>query len=134
MTILAVDNSAEALASLGERLSHAFPGDFIRLERDPLAAAKYSYTHPVDVLLAAPETRPMNGWKLCEFVRRTNPRAILLMIAETDALDCLCADPADGLLPQRTSADDLRRAVCNARQGGRADGSTALWGPTASNQ
>ena len=128
MTILAVANSAGVLAALGKLLCAAFPDDLLRMEPDPLAAAKYSYTNPVDVLLVTPETRPMNGWNLYGFVRQTNPQAILLMLIEPgrDMFDCLWADKVDGLLSLPMSADAIRHAVQNARQGIQSHTQTTL--------
>lgn len=85
---------------------------------DPLAAGKYSFSCPVDVLLASMEMQPMDGWKLSSFVRHTNPKALVFLIAdpELDVENALWKDEVDGLLTWPLTETTVRGALDSAQE------------------
>lgn len=116
MTVLAVDGSAARLNELSRLLEAAFPEDRVIAERDPLAAGKYSFNNPVDILFAAVEMPRLDGLKLVEFVRHANPDAFVFLLVGADADSGLWADEVDGLLPYPVTGALLRDALCRAQR------------------
>lgn len=117
MTILAVDDSCERLNSLAQLLRRTFPEHAVIAQKDPLAAGKYSFNNPVDMLFAAIRMPRLDGMKLVEFVRHSNPKASVFLIAEhkSDAAGGLWADELDGLLAYPVTETLLRDALHQAQ-------------------
>lgn len=75
MVILIVDNDLDRLHELEQSVQGAFPDETVFAYQDPLMAGKYSFNHPVDILIAGVVMKRMDGLQMSSFVRMTNPNA-----------------------------------------------------------
>lgn len=87
MTILAVCNDDKMLKHYAKQLRQAFGGAVIVSQPDPLMAGRYSFFHPVDLLVANLKMRRMDGVDMGRFVRRTNPGARVYLITVPEELE-----------------------------------------------
>ena len=118
MTILAVDDSALRLHDIVRLLHDIFPDDTVIAESDALAAGKFGFNHSVDVIFAAAEMPRLDGCKLMEFIRHTNPDAMAFLLLESDgALYCgPWTEEADGLLYFPITTTKLQDALKKAQE------------------
>ncbi len=94
MTILIVGNNAPILKELTSKLSMRCPSAELVIKTDPLMAGKYSCSHEVDILIAEPDMKRMNGPQLTQFVRHERPAVRSYFIVQETALN---EYPASGM-------------------------------------
>ena len=90
------DRNAD-LKQLVKFLKSAYPGCKIVMFCNPLTAAGYVRSHPVDVLFTEIAMTGMSGFRLKEITEKCNPGALTIFISATaayamDALNCRVFD------------------------------------------
>ncbi|SFH68352.1 Response regulator receiver domain-containing protein [Lachnospiraceae bacterium NLAE-zl-G231] len=97
MLFAAVDPNKKDLKQLVKFLKSAYPGCKIVMFCNPLTAAGYVRSHPVDVLFTEIAMTGMSGFRLKEITEKCNPGALTIFISATaayamDALNCRVFD------------------------------------------
>ena len=97
MLFAAVDPNKKDLKQLVKFLKSSYPGCKIVMFCNPLAAAGYVRSHPVDVLFTEIAMTGMSGFRLKEITEKCNPGALTVFISATaayamDALNCRVFD------------------------------------------
>ena len=118
MVILAVDDDLRRLERTKEQLQSILPAETVVAESNALTAAKFAFNHPVDILVTAVEMARLDGLKLMEFARHTNPKAavFLLVDADDDFNGGLWADEVDGVLYDPVTRERLAGALRQAQR------------------
>ena len=126
MKILLSDHDKERLDVLSGYMAEIFPEGEITAETDSLMAGKICFNEAFDIAFADLDDRRLDGLKMRDFVRRSNPKAKFYLCGSThdlyewDVIDedgNVCEDGIDGTISYPVTKEKLlqllnvRRAI-----------------------
>lgn len=120
MKILIADSNKSRLDVLSAIIGEFFPNGQITAETDSLMAGKDCFSETFDVVFANLDDRRLDGLKLREFVRRSNPKAKYYLCGnEHDLYDWniideewnICEDGVDGAVSYPVTKNKIARLL-----------------------
>ncbi|MGN1423888.1 MAG: hypothetical protein ACI4XA_10965 [Oscillospiraceae bacterium] len=120
MKILLADHDKNRLDVLYGYIAEIFPEGEITAEPDSLMAGKICFYEAFDIAFADLDDRRLDGLKMRDFVRRSNPKARFYLcgsprdLYEWDVIDedgNVCEDGIDGVVPYPVTKDKLLKVM-----------------------
>ncbi len=120
MKILLSDYDRKRLDSLSGCIAGIFPDAQLTAETDSLMAGKDCFSKAYDIVFATLDDRRLDGLKLKEFARRSNPQVKFILCASaSDLLDwsvidedgSICEGGVDGTVSYPVTAEKLLKAL-----------------------